>query len=102
MLAPGEDRCGGLPGAQALPARNASIRSPSSAIRRAGHSTDPPSSPSLDRVAGLRRGVGPDVDIMLDFGGGLTTDQTLNVCRRLEEFDILFVEEPADPFTLVR
>jgi galactonate dehydratase len=54
----------------------------------------------VDRLAGLRRGVGPDVDIMLDFGGGLTTDQTLNVCRRLEEFDILFVEEPADPFTL--
>ena len=54
----------------------------------------------VDRVAGLRRGVGPDIDIMLDFGGGLTTDQTLRVCRRLEAFDVLFVEEPVDPFNL--
>jgi galactonate dehydratase len=54
----------------------------------------------VDRVRGLRRGVGPEIEIMLDFGGGLTTDQTLRICRRLEEFDVLFIEEPADPFTL--
>jgi galactonate dehydratase len=54
----------------------------------------------VDRVAGLRRGVGPGVEIMLDFGGGLTTDQTLRICRRLEEYDVLFVEEPVDAFNL--
>jgi galactonate dehydratase len=50
-----------------------------------------------DRVAAVRGAVGADVDIMLDFGGGLATDQVLRVCRRLEAFDILFIEEPVDP-----
>lgn len=35
---------------------------------------------------------------MLDLSGGLTTDETIRLCRRFEELDILFIEEPADPF----
>ncbi|MGD8419381.1 MAG: mandelate racemase/muconate lactonizing enzyme family protein [Gammaproteobacteria bacterium] len=50
-----------------------------------------------DRVAAVREAVGPDVEIMLDFGGGLAADQVLRVCRRIETFDILFIEEPVDP-----
>lgn len=50
-----------------------------------------------DRVAAVREAVGPDVEIMLDFGGGLATDQVLRVCRHIEPFDILFIEEPVDP-----
>ncbi|MCC7281362.1 MAG: mandelate racemase/muconate lactonizing enzyme family protein [Acetobacteraceae bacterium] len=50
-----------------------------------------------DRVAALREAVGPDIGIMLDFGGGLTTDQVLRICRRLEPFDVLFIEEAVDP-----
>src|SRR6266404_5121441 len=42
--------------------------------------------------------VGPGVDIMLDLSGGLTTDETIRLCRRWQALDILFVEEPADPF----
>lgn len=53
-----------------------------------------------DRVAAVREAVGPDVDIMLDFGGGLATDQVLRVCKRLEAFDILFIEEPVDPASI--
>lgn len=52
---------------------------------------------ACDRVAALREAVGPEIEIMLDFGGGLSTDQALRVLRRLEPFDILFVEEPVDP-----
>jgi galactonate dehydratase len=49
-------------------------------------------------VRALRNAVGPGVDIMLDLSGGLTTDETIRLCRRWGELDILFVEEPADPF----
>jgi galactonate dehydratase len=50
-----------------------------------------------DRVAALREAVGPDIEIMLDFGGGLTTDQVLRICRRIEQLDVLFIEEAVDP-----
>lgn len=50
-----------------------------------------------DRVAAIREAVGTEVDIMLDFGGGLATDQVIRLCKRLEPFDILFIEEPVDP-----
>jgi galactonate dehydratase len=35
---------------------------------------------------------------MLDLSGGLTTDETIRLCRRFEELDIAWIEEPADPF----
>jgi galactonate dehydratase len=50
------------------------------------------------QVKALRDAVGPGIDIMLDLSGGLTTDETIRLCRRWAELDILFVEEPADPF----
>ena len=50
-----------------------------------------------DRVVALREAVGSGVEIMLDFGGGLTTDQVLRICRRIEHLDVLFIEEPVDP-----
>ncbi|MDB5370797.1 MAG: mandelate racemase/muconate lactonizing enzyme [Roseomonas sp.] len=53
---------------------------------------------ALRKVEALRQAVGPDVDIMLDLSGGLTTDETMRFCRKIEQFDIFFVEEPCDPF----
>jgi galactonate dehydratase len=55
---------------------------------------------AFDKVKALRDAVGPDVELMLDFSGGLTTDETIRLCRRLEPLDILFVEEPCDPFDI--
>lgn len=55
---------------------------------------------ATERVRALRQAVGDDVEILLDFGGGLDTAQTISICRRLEEFDIGFVEEPVDPFAV--
>jgi galactonate dehydratase len=55
---------------------------------------------AVERVQALRRAVGPAIDIMVDLSGGLTTDESIRLCRRLEGSDILFIEEPADPFDL--
>ena len=50
-----------------------------------------------DRIARIRERVGERVDIMLDFGGGLTSDQLGRILRRIEPLNITFVEEPVDP-----
>jgi galactonate dehydratase len=55
---------------------------------------------AFEKVKALRAGVGPDVEIMLDLSGGLTTDETIRLCRRFEELDITWIEEPADPFDI--
>ena len=53
---------------------------------------------AFEKVKAVRRAVGDGIDIMVDLSGGLTTDETIRFCRRLEDLDILFVEEPVDPF----
>ncbi len=55
---------------------------------------------AYEKVNAVRRAVGPAIDIMADLSGGLTTDETIRLCHRLKELDLLFVEEPADPFDL--
>jgi galactonate dehydratase len=55
---------------------------------------------AFEKVKAVRRAVGAEIDIMVDLSGGLTTGETIRLCRRLEELDILFIEEPADPFDL--
>lgn len=55
---------------------------------------------AIRKVKAVRQAVGPEADIMVDLSGGLTTDEVVRFCRRLEELDILFVEEPVDPFDL--
>src|SRR5215208_6698533 len=55
---------------------------------------------AFDKVKALRDAVGPKVEIMLDLSGGLTTDETIRLCRRFEELDITWIEEPADPFDI--
>jgi galactonate dehydratase len=53
---------------------------------------------AVARVKAVRDAVGPKVDVMLDMSGELTTDAIIRIGRRVEEFDILFFEEPVDPF----
>jgi galactonate dehydratase len=55
---------------------------------------------AFDKVRVLREAVGPDVELMLDLSGGLTTDETIRLCRRFDELDITWIEEPADPSDL--
>ncbi len=52
------------------------------------------------RVKMLRDCVGPDVEILLDLSGGLTTDETIRFCHQVEEFNIGWIEEPADAFDI--
>jgi galactonate dehydratase len=52
----------------------------------------------VDKLKSLRRAVGAGIDIMVDLSGGLTTGETVRLCRQLQELNVFFIEEPADPF----
>ncbi len=53
---------------------------------------------AVARVKAVREAVGPDIDLMLDMSAELTTDAIIRLGRKLEEYDIMFLEEPVDPF----
>ena len=55
---------------------------------------------AVKKIKAVRDAFGPEVDIMADLSGGLTTDEAIRLCRRLEELQLLFVEEPVDPFDI--
>lgn len=55
---------------------------------------------AFQRVKELRNCVGPEVDLMLDLSGALTTDETIRLCQKYEDLGIEFIEEPADPFDI--
>jgi galactonate dehydratase len=48
-------------------------------------------------IAAMRAAVGPDVDIAIDAHGRLSPINALRVARALEEFKLLFFEEPVPP-----
>jgi galactonate dehydratase len=52
---------------------------------------------AIDRVKAVRNAVGPKIDLMLDVSAELTTDAIIRLGRKLEEQDIMFLEEPVDP-----
>ncbi len=53
----------------------------------------------LAKVEAIRREVGPNVDIMVDIHGPpwLTTKDAIRMGQALEEFDLLFYEDPVAP-----
>ncbi|MEM7536773.1 MAG: mandelate racemase/muconate lactonizing enzyme family protein [Chloroflexota bacterium] len=53
----------------------------------------------LRRVEALRKELGPDIDIMVDVHGPpwLTTRDAIRMGQALEEYDILFYEDPVAP-----
>ncbi|MER8435937.1 mandelate racemase/muconate lactonizing enzyme family protein [Mesorhizobium sp. M1312] len=53
---------------------------------------------AYQRVKAVRNAAGSRIELMIDLSGGLTTDETIRLCRRFVEFDIHYVEEPCDPF----
>ena len=55
---------------------------------------------AFEKIKALRDAVGPQIELMLDLSGALTTDETIRLCRRFAELDVLFIEEPADPFDI--
>ena len=53
---------------------------------------------AVARVRAVRDAIGPGVDLMLDVSGELTPDAIIRFARRVEEYDIFFLEEPVDAF----
>ena len=61
---------------------------------------------NLDQIAAIRRAIGPEVHLMLDFGcpayhtDGWAVSNAIDLLHRLEPFDLFFFEEPLHPYDL--
>ena len=55
---------------------------------------------AVARVRAVRKAVGPDIDLMLDMSAELTTEAIIRIARKVEDQDIMFLEEPVDPFNV--
>ena len=52
---------------------------------------------SIRRIAAARRGIGPDVDLMVDAHGSLDVSTAIRLARRMEEHNVAWFEEPISP-----
>lgn len=52
---------------------------------------------AVERMAGLREGVGKSVDIGVDFHGRVSPAMAIRLARALEPYEPLFIEEPCLP-----
>jgi len=52
---------------------------------------------AVEMVRAVRSAVGPIVDLMVDMSAELTTYDIIQVGHALEEFDLMFLEEPVEP-----
>jgi galactonate dehydratase len=52
---------------------------------------------AVERMAGLREGVGRSVDIGIDFHGRVSPAMSIRLCQALEPMHPLFIEEPVLP-----
>jgi galactonate dehydratase len=50
-----------------------------------------------ERILALRREVGPDVDVAIDFHGRLGPDASIRLIRLIEDANLMFIEEPCLP-----
>ena len=58
----------------------------------------PDSKEDLRRVAGIREHIGPDVPLMVDANQQWDRTTALRMGRRLEDFDLAWIEEPLDAY----
>jgi L-alanine-DL-glutamate epimerase-like enolase superfamily enzyme len=58
----------------------------------------PDSKEDLRRVAGIRDHIGPEVPLMVDANQQWDRATALRLGRRLEEFDLVWIEEPLDAY----
>ena len=52
---------------------------------------------TIRRVRAARRGIGPDVELMIDAHGCLDSSTAVRVAEAVEEYDIAWFEEPVSP-----
>lgn len=55
---------------------------------------------AYQRVKELRAAVGPDIEILIDLSGGLTTGETIRLAQRYEDLGVGWIEEPVDAFNI--
>ncbi len=55
---------------------------------------------AVERVKAVRNAIGREIDLLVDVSAELTTDAIIRLGRRLEAYDISFLEEPVDPFDI--
>src|SRR4029077_6922577 len=48
---------------------------------------------AVDLVAAVRQGVGPDVDVLIDAHGRFSVGAAVDICRKLEPFELYWMEE---------
>jgi galactonate dehydratase len=53
---------------------------------------------AVARVKAVRTAMGSNIDLMLDVSAELTPDAIIRLARKVEDQDIMFLEEPVDPF----
>lgn len=51
---------------------------------------------AVDLVAAVRQGVGPDVEVLIDAHGRFSVGAAVDVCQKLEPYDLYWMEEPVD------
>ncbi len=52
---------------------------------------------TVRRVKAARRGIGPDVELMIDAHGSLDVSTSIRLAKELEVYDIAWFEEPVSP-----
>lgn len=52
----------------------------------------------VERVAAVRKAIGPKVSLMCDASRGFTADHAIRLGRKLEAFDLTWFEEPVPPY----
>ena len=52
---------------------------------------------TIRRVSAARRGIGPDVELMVDAHGSLDVSTAIRLARELERYDLAWFEEPISP-----
>lgn len=53
---------------------------------------------AYQRVKQLLEVTGDQAEVFIDLSGGLTTDETIRLCKRYEDLGITWIEEPCDAF----
>jgi L-alanine-DL-glutamate epimerase-like enolase superfamily enzyme len=54
----------------------------------------------VERVRAVREAVGPNIELMVDANQSFTAKQSIRLGRQLEEFDLLWFEEPVAAYNL--
>jgi L-alanine-DL-glutamate epimerase-like enolase superfamily enzyme len=51
----------------------------------------------VERVAEIRRVIGPDVDLMVDVNNGMSVEKAIRASKKLEKYNVYWLEEPTIP-----